>query len=51
YPPMTFMAMIPPVWRRVFNPKVRAWRQKFYPEIEDWTPYKTWAYPVPKNAE
>ncbi len=51
YPPMTFMAMIPPVWRRVFNPKVRAWRRQFYPEIKDWTPYKTWAYPMPEGAD
>lgn len=50
YPPMTALAMIPPLWRRVFNPKVRAWRRQFYPEITDWTPYKTWAYPAPKGA-
>ncbi|MCF6234575.1 MAG: alkane 1-monooxygenase [Rhodobacteraceae bacterium] len=50
YPPMTAMAMIPPLWRRVFNPKVRAWRRQFYPEIKDWTPYKTWANPGPKGA-
>lgn len=37
YPPMTAMAMIPPLWRRRFNPKVRAWRRQFYPEIKDWT--------------
>jgi len=50
YPPMTAMAMIPPLWRRVFNPRVRAWRRQFYPEITDWTPYKTWQYPAPKGA-
>ncbi len=50
YPPMTALAMVPPLWRRMFNPKVRAWRQQFYPEITDWTPYKTWAYPAPKGA-
>ncbi|WP_375700229.1 alkane 1-monooxygenase [Pseudophaeobacter sp. TrK17] len=50
YPPMTALAMIPPLWRRIFNPKVRAWRKQFYPEIEDWTPYKTGALPVPKGA-
>ena len=50
YPPMTAMAMVPPLWRRVFNPKVRAWRRQFYPEIKDWTPYKTWAHPGPKGA-
>lgn len=50
YPPMTFIAMFPPVWRRVFNPKVREWRRKYYPEIEDWTPYKTGTLPIPKGA-
>jgi alkane 1-monooxygenase len=50
YPPMTAMAMVPPLWRRVFNPKVRAWRRQFYPDINDWTPYKTWAYPKPKGS-
>lgn len=50
YPPMTALAMIPPLWRRVFNPRVRAWRRRFYPEINDWTPYKTWAFPAPGDA-
>ena len=50
YPPMTAMAMIPPLWRRVFNPKVRAWRKQFYPEIEDWTPYKNGTLPSPAGA-
>ena len=36
YPVMTMLAMVPPVWRRVMNPRVRAWRAKYYPEIEDW---------------
>ena len=39
YPLMTMLAMCPPLWRRVMNPRVRAWRERFYPEIEDWTPY------------
>ncbi len=51
YPPMTAMAMVPPLWRRVFNPRVRAWRRQFYPEIEDWTPYKTGTLPLPKGTE
>ncbi|MDX2482130.1 MAG: alkane 1-monooxygenase [Pseudodonghicola sp.] len=50
YPPMTAMAMIPPLWRRVFNPRVRAWRRRYYPEIEDWTPYKSMAFPMPRGA-
>jgi len=50
YPPMTALAMIPPLWRRRFNPRVRAWRKQFYPEITDWMPYKKWEYPAPKGA-
>ena len=50
YPPMTSMAMIPPLWRRRFNPRVRDWRRQFYPEIVDWTPYKTMAFPPPTGA-
>ncbi len=48
YPIMTMAAMIPPVWRRVMNPRVRAWRKKYYPEIEDWAPYKTATNPMPR---
>ncbi|SDO96553.1 alkane 1-monooxygenase [Lutimaribacter pacificus] len=50
YPPMTFLAMIPPVWRRMFNPKVRAWRRRYYPDIEDWSDYKTLSTPMPRAA-
>lgn len=50
YPPMTALAMVPPVWRRMFNPRVRAWRRQFYPEITDWTAYKEGTNPVPKGA-
>lgn len=39
YPMMTTLAMIPPLWRRRMNPRVRAWRRQFYPDIADWTPY------------
>jgi len=48
YPMMTLAAMVPPVWRRIMNPKVRAWRKQYYPEIEDWTPYKTATNPMPR---
>lgn len=50
YPPMTALAMVPPLWHRMFNPRVRAWRKQFYPEIADWTPYKTGTLPMPKGA-
>jgi alkane 1-monooxygenase len=44
------MRRFPPLWRRKFNPRVRAWRKTFYPEIEDWTPYKTMSFPPPRGA-
>jgi alkane 1-monooxygenase len=48
YPVMTMAAMIPPLWRRVMNPRVKAWRRQFYPEISDWTPYNKGALPAPR---
>ncbi len=48
YPLMTMAAMVPPVWRRIMNPRVRAWRRKYYPEIKDWTPYKEATLPPPQ---
>lgn len=50
YPVMTMAAMIPPVWRRLMNPRVRAWRRKYYPDIEDWKPYNKALNPAPKGA-
>ena len=47
YTAMGFVAMVPPVWRRVMNPRVRKWRADHYPEITDWAPYKTGAHPAP----
>ncbi|MFA3919751.1 alkane 1-monooxygenase [Ruegeria hyattellae] len=48
YPVMTIAAMIPPLWRRVMNPRVRAWRRRYYPEITDWTPYNKAQNPLPR---
>ncbi|CAM3395866.1 Alkane 1-monooxygenase [Paracoccus nototheniae] len=50
YPAMTFLAMVPPLWRRRMNPRVRAWRRQFYPEIEDWSAYNDGTLPMPRNA-
>lgn len=50
YPLMTMAAMIPPLWRRVMNPRVRAWRRQFYPDITDWQPYARAANPMPRGA-
>ena len=48
YPIMTMAAMVPPLWRRVMNPRVRAWRKQFYPEIEDWQAYNSASTPMPR---
>jgi alkane 1-monooxygenase len=47
YPIMTVAALIPPLWRRVMNPRVREWRRVNYPEITDWTPYNKALNPEP----
>ncbi|MFV0493234.1 MAG: alkane 1-monooxygenase [Pseudorhodobacter sp.] len=47
YPVMTSCAMIPPLWRRVMNPKLRAWRRQYYPDITDWKPYNKATNPTP----
>ena len=48
YPVMTAAAMIPPLWRRRMNPRVRAWRKRYYPEITDWQPYTEMTNPLPR---
>jgi len=48
YPVMTVLAMIPPLWRRNMNPRVRAWRQMYYPDITDWAAYNRAANPLPR---
>jgi alkane 1-monooxygenase len=50
YPAMTALAMIPPLWRRRMNPRVRAWRKTYYPQIEDWAPYKNGTTPMPRGS-
>lgn len=50
YPLMTMAAMVPPLWRRVMNPRVRHWRATYYPDIEDWTPYNGATIPPPRGA-
>ena len=48
YPAMTALAMVPPLWRRVMNPRVRDWRARHYPDISDWSAYKAAANPAPR---
>jgi alkane 1-monooxygenase len=50
YPVMTSLALVPPLWRRVMNPRVKAWRAQFYPQITDWLPYNKGRNPLPKGA-
>lgn len=50
YPAMTVLAMVPPLWRRRMNPRVREWRRQFYPEITDWSTYDSGRLPLPRNA-
>ncbi|MEO8531582.1 MAG: alkane 1-monooxygenase, partial [Deltaproteobacteria bacterium] len=48
YPLMTMAAMVPPLWRRVMNKRVKAWRKQFYPDITDWDAYKFATNPQPR---
>ncbi|HEY9019808.1 MAG: alkane 1-monooxygenase [Paracoccaceae bacterium] len=48
YPLMTMAAMMPPVWRRVMNPRVQRWREMYYPEVTDWKPYNKALNPPPR---
>ncbi len=50
YPVMTTLAMVPPLWKRVMNPRVRDWRRQFYPDIRDWHPYNKALNPVARRA-
>lgn len=50
YPIMTAAAMVPPLWRRMMNPRVKAWRKRFYPDITDWLSYNKGQLPLPKGA-
>lgn len=48
YPLMTMMALVPSVWKRSMNPRVKAWRDQHYPEIADWDAYKHGTNPLPR---
>ncbi len=48
YPVMTAAAMIPPLWKRVMNPRVKAWRRQHYSDIDDWHPYNKGLNPAPR---
>jgi alkane 1-monooxygenase len=48
YPLMSIAAMIPPLWKRIMNPRVKRWRAAHYPEITDWHPYNKALNPLPR---
>lgn len=50
YPAMTSLALVPPLWRRVMDPRVEAWRRRFYPELGDWSDYDAGRLPMPRGA-
>lgn len=47
YPVMTIAAMIPPLWKWIMNPRVKAWRKQFYPDVKNWKPYNKGLTPLP----
>ncbi|MEL7389564.1 MAG: alkane 1-monooxygenase [Pseudomonadota bacterium] len=48
YPVMTMAALVPPLWRRMMNPRVRRWRKMYYPEIAEWSAYNSAQNPMPR---
>ena len=48
YPIMTLAALVPPLWRRMMNPRVRRWREMYYPEITEWKAYNKHSTPLPR---
>jgi len=48
YPVMTMLALVPPLWRKRMNPRVRAWREMYYPEITEWRAYNKGQNPMPR---
>lgn len=50
YPAMGAVAMVPPLWRRRMNPRVRRWRRRHYPDITDWSAYDRNEMPMPRGS-
>ena len=47
---MATLAMVPPLWRRRMNPRVREWRRRYDPDITEWGDYNRGSLPLPKGA-
>ncbi|MGB3278031.1 MAG: alkane 1-monooxygenase [Pseudorhodobacter sp.] len=48
YPIMTCAALVPPIFKRMMNPRVREWRKTHYPDISDWHSYNKALNPAPR---
>ena len=48
YPVMTAAAMVPGIWRKVMNPRVKRWREMYYPDVTDWRDYNKLTLPEPR---
>ncbi|MBF9044569.1 alkane 1-monooxygenase [Rhodobacterales bacterium HKCCE4037] len=48
YPVMTVAAMMPPLWKKVMNKRVKRWREMYYPEITEWHAYNKGLHPMPR---
>ncbi|WP_224816832.1 alkane 1-monooxygenase [Hasllibacter sp. MH4015] len=48
YPVMTVAAMVPPLWKRIMNKRVKRWRAMYYPEITEWHAYNKGLHPLPR---
>ncbi len=48
YPVMTAAAMVPPLWKRMMNQRVKRWRAMYYPEITEWQAYNKGLHPLPR---
>lgn len=48
YTLMVAIAMFPPLWKKIMNPRVKAWRRQFYPDIKEWHDYNKALNPAPK---
>ncbi|MEX3017105.1 alkane 1-monooxygenase [Gymnodinialimonas hymeniacidonis] len=48
YPVMTAAAMVPPLWKRIMNKRVKRWRAMYYPEITEWQAYNKGQHPLPR---
>ena len=44
YMVMYLCALVPPLYKKLMNPRIEQWRRHFYPEAEDWQAYDSPLY-------